>query len=205
MTTSQKIVYAALSCIAISGIVYQQHRIQVRARTIASLVSEMSKLRGELAILRSRTSDPGVVLAGGVSDTNQNRQPHFEYRFISRDTWRNAGLATPAKAIETFFWAWTSKNETELLRASALDSNGEALRLKGLSTDYDEKIQGVQVLTVAMPYPKNPALWQATMVAEVMTTIVDDTGQRHQRIGHGVLKLWLEKSDSEWRFAGRAD
>ena len=42
-------------------------------------------------------------------------------------------------------------------------------------------------------------------LAETMNTNVSDNGQTFQRIGHGILKLWLEKSNGEWKFAGRAD
>src|SRR4051812_27145876 len=142
MATPQKVVIAALTCIAIGGILYQQHRIH--AHVISALVSqvnevrleresrrvdstikqpamsqaddnELLRLRGELARLRNQNSGSSFGAAVRAGDTNQNSQPHFQYGFISRDTWKNAGRAKPARAIETFFWAWTSKNEVELL------------------------------------------------------------------------------------------
>jgi hypothetical protein len=234
MTTSQKMGTAALFCIAIGGILYQQHRIDLQARAIASLISEVSelrleeasrransmtnpagmsradndellRLRGDLARLRNQTPDSSLGRVVRAGDTNQNRQPHFQYGFISRENWKNAGRATPAQAIETFFWAWTTKNEAGLLDVSAQDADGQPFTLKGLSTDFDKKILGLQLLNVGMPYPDRPTLWKAVMVDETMDTYVDDREQTFQRIGHGILKLWLEKSNGEWKFAGRAD
>src|SRR5262245_26584501 len=63
---------------------------------------ELARLRGEVTRLRRENSE--LRRASSVPRTMEHfaaneRRPAFRFSFLTRDTWTNAGLATPQAAI----------------------------------------------------------------------------------------------------------
>ena len=166
--------------------------------------SEILRLRGEVTRLQNERADWERFRNDEArrAQTNPGPQPAFQHRFLSRSTWANAGLNSPAQALETFLWAWTSKNEAAILQASALGTNGQPFRLTGMASDFQDRLMGAQVLSFTSA-TTNPDVVTATMIYEGSNHAVDRSGRSFESIGHGILAFRFEKVDGEWRFAGK--
>jgi len=127
--------------------------------------------------------------------------PSFEHPFLTRATWANAGLQTPGKALETFMWAWTTKNETALAEVCTKDINGQPTKLTGLATDWDERVMGVQVLSFGFQ-KGNPDQLRCSMIAEMRTEMENQNGP-FEGLTHQFLNLQFKREDGMWRFDGR--
>jgi len=161
------------------------------------LRAEVTRLRGERADLEHRwRQETNGMRVGGEP------RPAFEHRFLSRSTWTNAGLATPERALETFLWAWTSRNEAALSQVSASDTNGLPIGLTGLSVNFQDKLMGAQVLAIMLANT-NHDVATVSLVTEFRSHRAGADGQPFDGTSHGILTLRFDKSNGEWRFVGR--
>jgi hypothetical protein len=107
------------------------------------------------------------------------------------------GLATPAAAIQTFFSAFANGDEAVLARVSSLQPNGEPFVLTGMSTDWAERVMGVQILSSNFD-PKDLDVRDVRILTE--TRNASDAGEV---LTHNVVTFRLRKDNGEWRFAGK--
>lgn len=202
---------------------YMTERVQQMAsdrddalRRLASVPNDMelNSLRSDRAeLLRLRATvnrlltERAELERRSLQQTNAMRaaadpKPAFEHRFLSRSTWTNAGLATPMAALETFLWAWTSKDEASLSQVSVSDSNGLPVGLAGMSHDFRDKLLGAQALSYRFISGEHPAV-VADIVTEYRSRGTDANGQPFEGTNHGILRLQFEKRSGVWRFAGK--
>jgi hypothetical protein len=161
---------------------------------------EKEKLRARIAALESeqRPHPQTAPAPGSIAP-----RPSFQFPFLSRSTWTNAGLATPMAVLETFFWAFTTGNEAALDNASARDGDDRPIRLTGMALNFAEGLRGAQVLQLTIPDPNNLDAVRALVVYERVSQQSDQNGLPFEHVGHGVLEIHLQKANGEWRFAGK--
>lgn len=162
---------------------------------------ELARLRAEVTRLKRENSEFQRISTAANRQTDAapaGKRPAFQYAFLSRDTWSNVGFATPSAAIQTFLAAFSAGDAAALARASAVQTNGEPFVLTGMSTDWAQRVMGAQILSIAIPDPRNLDLAHATLVTE--TRNASDTGEV---LTHGVVTFRLYRQDAEWRFAGK--
>jgi len=166
--------------------------------------TELMRLRAEVTRLRAERDDLESRWRQQTNGTRVSGEPRpaFEHRFLSRSTWTNAGLATPERALETFLWAWTSRNDAALSQVSVSDTNGQPIGLTGMSLSFQDRLMGAQILGIRAE-SKDLDAWIVTMVYEYKQRMADQNGQPYEGISHGVLRLRFEKANEEWRFAGK--
>jgi hypothetical protein len=162
-------------------------------RELLRLRGEVGRLRRENSELQRASSAPSALDRSAPNE----RRPTFRYSFLTRDTWTNVGLATPAAAIQTFFSAFANGDEAVLARVSSLQPNGEPFVLTGMSTDWAERVMGVQILSSNFD-PKDPDVRDVRILTE--TRNASDAGEV---LTHNVVTFRLRKDNGEWRFAGK--
>ena len=77
--------------------------------------AEMERLRGEVTTLRRQLAERARTLAETPPSTNSLALDWPAGELLPKETWRDAGQASPLAAVATFFWA-VNRGDVERLR-----------------------------------------------------------------------------------------
>ena len=171
--------------------------------------SELLRLRAQISELRSRETELRKQNEQKIASltASQTNGPCFSHSFLTKATCLNVGLDTVDHALQTYLWALNTGDEQALAQISTKDDKGTPKKLVGLSLDFEQKLNGVQPLTVYAGSMVKGAKQPRSIddVSEVHIALLAEVlGETDAgpRLSHMPLTWHFKKVEASWKFDG---
>ena len=164
-------------------------------RDLPKLRNEIRQLRQQKPEIEKLRAENARLLAATKSSTNTSRLAQME-GYVAKESWTQAGFATPEAALQTFFWAIQQRDLRQITEClSPEDKQGFAKEFEGKTEEEQAKIfeQGMGQFGRMGGY----RIAETEQVAENTVNM----GIQAAAGGH-VLRLQLKRFDGQWKIGG---
>jgi RNA polymerase sigma factor (sigma-70 family) len=181
---------------------------------------ELLRLRGQVALLRQQAANPPKVqkekanslLAESPESRMLRLNPWMdpavspEIPMIGSNSWGNAGLATPAAALQTITWALANRDTNTMLAAVGMDPKTREMeeeRFSRLPEAVREKYGSLDALLIALQFKNPPSATGFRILSQTEdgpddVTLVVQQQFADGRVGGGWTRLYRDENGS-WR------
>jgi len=173
----------------------ENERLREATRDLPRLRNEVRQLREqkkELDRLEAENQRLSTRLIA-ASEGSQRPLPTPEQGFLLRETWANAGFATPEATVQTFFWA-AGRQDAAAIASSMTKDMARSSRLID---------RNGQVRVEAMEHFRQFGAVQALRIAEVQHTGGDQVRVSLQAAVNGeTISIAVQRVGDEWKIVG---
>jgi hypothetical protein len=170
--------------------------------------NELLRLRGQLAQLRQPVASTPTGQNEKMLALNPWKNPAVspEIPMIDSSSWTNAGLATPAAALQTVTWALATRDTNAYLGAIGMDPKARELeeqRFSRLPEAFRAKYGSLDALLVALQFKNPPSATGFRILSQTEdgpddVTLVVQQQSADGRVGGGWTRFYRDENGN-WR------